>query len=92
MATDLQPRRGLTPTSDTVAPAKKSRSYGRKPWGAILLFLGPIMLYYLIFILYPLGATVYYSLHRIEPLPNQQGLTTRYVGFEVPGKREGGDR
>lgn len=54
----------------------------RKPWGAIALFIGPIMLYYAIFILYPLGATLYYSFHRIEPMPGQPGLTTRYVGTE----------
>lgn len=59
-----------------------ARGRARKPWGAILLFLGPIMLYYIIFILYPLGATVYYSFHRIEPLPGRQGLTTTYVEFE----------
>jgi ABC-type sugar transport system permease subunit len=54
----------------------------RKPWGAIALFIGPIMLYYLIFVLYPLGATVYYSFHHIGPEPGQQGLVTSYVGLE----------
>ena len=69
-----------TSTLDNVQTV--TRRHNRKPWGAILLFLGPIMVYYLVFVLYPLSATVYYSFHRIEPQPGQQGLVTNYVGLE----------
>lgn len=56
-----------------------ARRLGRKPWGAILMFIGPVMVYYFVFILYPILATFYYSFHTIEPLGGQ--LVTTFVGF-----------
>lgn len=52
----------------------------RKPWGAIGLFLAPIMVYYLIFTIYPLLATIWYSVHNITPRMGQ--IITTYVGLQ----------
>jgi raffinose/stachyose/melibiose transport system permease protein len=52
---------------------------GRKPWGAIALFIGPAMLYYVIFILYPILATFYYSVHTIFPSGGQ--VVMKFVGL-----------
>jgi multiple sugar transport system permease protein/raffinose/stachyose/melibiose transport system permease protein len=56
------------------------RSGTRRPWAAIALFLGPPMLYYAIFVLYPLVATFYYSFHNIAPSRGQ--VVTTFVGFD----------
>jgi len=53
---------------------------GRKPWGAIFIFIAPAMIYYTIFVLYPLAATFYYSLHKIAPLGGK--LVTTFVGLQ----------
>jgi len=52
----------------------------RKPWGAIALFLGPITVYYVVFVVYPLFMTVYYSFHHIAPLGGK--VITSYVGLQ----------
>ena len=52
----------------------------RKPWGAIALFIGPVMLYYLIFVIYPLFATFYYSFHNISPVAGR--VVTTYIGLQ----------
>ncbi len=52
----------------------------RKPWGAIVIFLAPVMLYYAVFILYPIVATFYYAFHSIVPEGGR--LLTQYVGLE----------
>jgi raffinose/stachyose/melibiose transport system permease protein len=52
---------------------------GRKPWGAIALFIGPAMLYYVVFILYPILATFYYSVHTIFPSGGQ--VVLKFVGL-----------
>lgn len=64
--------------SSTIASTARQRS--RKPWGAIAMFLGPIMIFYMIFVLYPLGATFYYAFHTIKPVEGE--LVTTYVGLE----------
>ena len=58
------------------APRKRSR----KPWGAIVLFLGPVMVYYAIFVIYPLFVTFYYSLHNISPVGGK--VVTTFVGLQ----------
>jgi ABC-type sugar transport system permease subunit len=68
------------PLVGTRAVPAKRMPHSRKPWGAILLFIGPVILYYLIFILYPLLATVYYSVHTITPISGQ--LVTLFVGLQ----------
>src|SRR5690606_17700817 len=61
--------------------AVSSRNVARKkPWGPILLFLAPVMLFYAAFVLYPVGATVYNSLHTIEAHLGQ--ITTTFVGLD----------
>ena len=51
----------------------------KRPWLAILLFLGPITIYYLFFIAYPLFKTLYFSFHAIVPMQGQ--TVTIPVGF-----------
>lgn len=52
---------------------------GRKPWGAIALFIGPAVVVYLVFVLYPLLATFYYSMNTIAPIGGK--LVTTFVGL-----------
>lgn len=52
----------------------------QKPWGAIVTFIGPIMVYYALFTLYPLFATFYYSFHNIAPVGGK--VVTTFVGLE----------
>jgi multiple sugar transport system permease protein/raffinose/stachyose/melibiose transport system permease protein len=59
---------------------KRGSQVSRKPWGAIALFLGPVMIYYAIFILYPILATFYYSFHTIEATGGR--LVTTFVGLQ----------
>ncbi len=55
----------------------------RKPWGTILLFIAPVMIYYAIFILYPVAMTFFNAFHTIGPDPAKTGsLTATYVGLE----------
>lgn len=51
----------------------------RKPWGAIFLFIAPAIIVYTIFVLYPLLATFYYSLHQIAPAGGK--VVTTFVGL-----------
>ena len=67
-------------------PASKSskaiarQRVGRKPWGAIALFIAPAVVVYLIFVLYPLLATFYYSMNQIAPIGGK--IVTTFVGFK----------
>jgi multiple sugar transport system permease protein/raffinose/stachyose/melibiose transport system permease protein len=58
----------------------KAKQGKRKPWGPIILFIAPVMIFYAAFVLYPLIATLYYSVHTIEPI--QGKLVTTFVGLE----------
>jgi len=58
--------------------ARKKRS--SKPWGAIALFIGPAMVVYLIFTVYPLLASIYYSFFEIQPVGPGKIMYT-FVGF-----------
>ena len=66
-------------TNENLEPSLTARR-PRRPWGAIWLFLGPVMLFYLVFVLYPLLATFYYSFHSIQPMAGS--LRTTFVGLE----------
>jgi ABC-type sugar transport system permease subunit len=68
-----------TQSSESSQAAKGVKTQ-RRPWGFIALFLGPVMLFYAVFVLYPLIATVYYSFHTITPI--QGKLVNNFVGFE----------
>ncbi len=46
----------------------------------IVVFIGPVMIYYCIFILYPIFATFYYSFHTIAPQAGK--LMTTFVGVK----------
>jgi len=56
------------------------RKKARRPWGAIILFIGPAMVYFLIFVLYPLVQTFWNSVHTIAPIQGQ--LITTFVGLQ----------
>lgn len=56
------------------------RRVGRKSRMAIILFIGPALLYYTIFILYPLLATFYYSVNHIAPVSGK--IVTTFVGLK----------
>ena len=45
----------------------RKRKENRRPWLAIALFLGPLIIYYGLFIAYPLVKTFYFSIHAIVP-------------------------
>lgn len=52
----------------------------RTPWAAIALFLIPLMIFYVLFVVYPLIATFWNSFHTIEFNMGRQVLT--FVGLE----------
>ncbi len=63
--------------------AANKRSPGRhirRPWGAILLFIGPAMIYYGVFTIYPFLASLYYSVTMITPVGGT--LTISFVGLQ----------
>jgi len=65
------------PLSKTAAVARKSK---RRPWLAIALFIGPAILFYTIFVVYPLLATIWYSFHTISAGGGQ--VNTTFVGLK----------
>ncbi|MBN1286383.1 MAG: sugar ABC transporter permease [Anaerolineae bacterium] len=52
----------------------------RKPWFSILLFIGPALALYTLFLLVPVLTTFYNSLYRIEPIGGE--LTATFVGLD----------
>lgn len=50
-----------------------------RPWGSILLFLGPALCFYFAFIIYPVLVTFYNSLHTLRM---DLGMTYEYVGLQ----------
>lgn len=52
---------------------------GRR-WGPTALFIAPVMIIYGLFSLYPIGATLYYSLHKV--VPSAGTVVTLYVGLD----------
>lgn len=69
----------IVSASKSILPISQQR-IGRKPWGAIILFIAPAMIYYTIFVLYPLLATFYYSVNQIAPAGGK--LVTTFVGLQ----------
>lgn len=73
--------------AETMPSARPSAGRSRlspTPWGAIVVFLAPPMLYYAVFILYPIVATFYYAFHSIVPEGGR--LVTHYVGLQNFGQ------
>ena len=70
--------------TDTLTQSKISvtRKKGMgKPWGTIIIFLTPVMLFYFVFTLYPLLQSFYNAFHSIQPVgPGEIRYT--YVGLE----------
>lgn len=61
-------------------PLLKRRSGSRKPWGPIILFIAPAMIYYAIFILYPVFQSIYNSFHTIAPFQGE--IVSTFVGLD----------
>jgi multiple sugar transport system permease protein/raffinose/stachyose/melibiose transport system permease protein len=59
----------------TISPTKWTNR-----WLPIVLFIGPVMLYYLGFMIYPFLATFYYSFNTISPVNGV--MTTTFVGLK----------
>ncbi|HRJ58635.1 MAG TPA: sugar ABC transporter permease [Anaerolineales bacterium] len=59
---------------------KVSRNQFKTRWLPILLFVGPVMLYYIGFMIYPFLATFYYSFNTIAPIKGE--LTVTFVGLK----------
>jgi len=70
----------LIASTPAKSAAQIQQPVGRKPWGAIVLFIAPAMIYYAIFVLYPLLATFYYSMSTIAPIGGK--IVTTFVGFK----------
>jgi ABC-type sugar transport system permease subunit len=51
----------------------------RRPWGAIGIFMGPALLFYLAFIIYPVLVTFYNSVHILRM---DLGMAYEYVGLQ----------
>ena len=65
------------PLGKTAAVTRKGK---RRPWFAIALFIGPAILFYTIFVLYPLLATIWYSFHTISAGGGH--VNTAFVGLK----------
>lgn len=59
---------------------KGSVGLRRKPWGSIAGFIAPAVLFYMVFIIYPLVATLITSFH--ETSAAGAGLIREFVGFK----------
>jgi ABC-type sugar transport system permease subunit len=49
-------------------------------WKPIIMFIGPVMIFYSIFTLYPITATLYYSFHKI--IPRGGFVVTEFIGLQ----------
>lgn len=67
----------LTPSVPAALRAPRAQ---RHPWAATVLFIGPAVVYFALFTIYPLLATFYYAFHRIAPAAGR--LVTTFVGLE----------
>src|SRR4030095_4166938 len=61
----------------TGAAARRPRSH--RPWGAIAVFLGPTVVLYAAFCIYPVLVTFYNSFHTLRM---DLGMLTEYVGLQ----------
>ena len=76
MGTDSASRAHALPG---VVPRVAARRAGpRRPWGAIAIFLGPTLLLYFAFAIYPVLVTFYNSVHSLRM---DLGMQYEFVGF-----------
>jgi ABC-type sugar transport system permease subunit len=61
------------------APVTIRRPQPRRPWGSIAMFLGPALLFYFAFIIYPVLVTFFNSFHILR---QDLGLTYQFVGLQ----------
>jgi len=69
-----------TPTAAPRALPAARRAGMRRPWAATALFIGPAVLYFGFFTIYPLLSSFYYAFHTIAPAGGR--LVTTYVGLD----------
>jgi ABC-type sugar transport system permease subunit len=62
-----------------LAGAATRRPRARRPWGAIIIFLGPTVLVYAAFTIYPVLVTFYNSLHTLRM---DLGMLYEFVGLQ----------
>jgi ABC-type sugar transport system permease subunit len=67
-------------TAETVQSQTKTSREPRRPWLSILLFIGPALFLYCVFLLGPVLTTFFNSLHHIEPVGGN--LVTTFVGLD----------
>lgn len=72
----------MQPSGDrhTLMQTSQKNQTFRTPWLMILVFIGPVMAYYCLFIIYPIFATFYNAFHTIAPKAGE--LVTTFVGFD----------
>jgi ABC-type sugar transport system permease subunit len=66
-------------TGSSVAGETALAPRAGRPWGSILLFLGPALCFYVAFIIYPVLVTFYNSLHTLRM---DLGMVYEYVGLQ----------
>jgi raffinose/stachyose/melibiose transport system permease protein len=69
-----------TTTALANAAPTAQRQTRRRPWAATAIFIGPALLYFALFVLYPLSSTFYYAFHRIAPAGGK--LVSTFVGLD----------
>ena len=61
------------------APVSLPRPRPRRPWGSIVMFLGPALCFFFAFIIYPVLVTFFNSFHILR---QDLGLTYQFVGLQ----------
>ena len=68
------------PTAASQAIPAARRASLRRPWAETALFIGPAVIYFGFFTIYPLLSTFYYAFHTIAPAGGK--LVATYVGLD----------
>ena len=69
----------LMSTDHANSPGVLTPTRAGRPWGSILLFVGPALGFYLAFIIYPVLVTFYNSVHTLRM---DLGMTYEFVGLQ----------
>jgi len=75
----IGPPETIPKVTATVGDVRAAVPRARRPWGAIGLFLGPVLFFYFAFIIYPVLVTFYNSVHTLRM---DLGMTYEFVGFQ----------
>lgn len=74
----VTPMLSTTCSEAAIAASQTQSKLGRRPWKSIITFLGPAVILYLGFIIYPVIATIYNSFHTLRM---DQGIV-EFVGLQ----------